>query len=223
MNDKPTSATGLQFTEEMKGYVTFGELDCRRGSRQGKDSGNFLMFHLTLRTDNMDRFLADPTHQMSAHGWVEGEQFGGRLDVGEGVFNLFAQSGDPSRTTMRYRLFFRDGAGNPLTLSGSKDIHDDPGPDLWSDATTLYTRVLRGHVEAGREAEAEVSASGILRIYPQDFARQLTTFRADGPSAAARARALADFGRLFLGELWEQYAGQAHSAAEATETKETAQ
>lgn len=221
MNDTSTGATSLQFTEEMKGYVAFGELDCGQGFRQGKDSGISLMFHLTIGTDDVDRFIADVAHEMSAHGWVECEQLGGRLEVGKGVFNLFAESGNPSRSTMRYRLFFRDGAGNPLTLTGVKDVHDEPGFDLWSDTTTLYMRVLRGHVEADRETDAEVTASGILRIHPRDFARQLTTFRVHGPSAEDRANALADFGRLFLGELWERYAGQAHAAEEGTETSET--
>ncbi len=221
MSDTSTGATSLQFTEEMKGYLTFGELDHKRGFRQGKDSGISLMFHLTIGTDDVDRFVADPTHEMTARGWVECEQLGGRLDVGKGVFNLFAKSGNPYRTTMRYRLFFHDGAGNPLTLTGLKDVHDDPGFDLWSDTTTLYTRVLRGHVEADRDADAEVSASGILHIHPHDFVRQLTTFRVHGPSAEDRAKALAEFGRLFLGGLWEQYAGQVHAAADGTKTRET--
>ena len=46
---------------------------------------------------------------------------------------------DPDRKRMLYRLFFRDGAGNRLTLSGFKVIEDDPGFDAWSDTTTLFT------------------------------------------------------------------------------------
>ena len=42
----------------------------------------------------------------------------------------------------------------------------------------------------------------MLYIRPWDFARQLTTFRAVGPAPAS---ALAAFGRLFLGELWQVY------------------
>ena len=48
---------------------------------------------------------------------------------------------------MLYRLFFRDGAGHPLTLSGHKLIEDNAGFDVWRDTTTLFTRVLRGHVD----------------------------------------------------------------------------
>ncbi len=38
-----------------------------------------------------------------------------------------------------------------------------------------------------------------------DFAHQLTTFRAHGGSFADRARAVEEFGRLFLGKLWRIY------------------
>ncbi|RMF87263.1 MAG: alpha/beta hydrolase, partial [Nitrospinota bacterium] len=102
-------------------------------------------------------------------------------------------------------LFFRDGAGNPYTLSGYKDIHDDPGWDIWSDTTTLYTRIYQGHVEAEGEVEAALYGSGILRIYLTDFLRQLTTFRVEGPTVHDRIAALHRFGRLFLGKLWDVY------------------
>lgn len=205
------AVTSIEFTEEMKGYVTFGEPDYDRGYEEGKRQRTFLMFHLTIEVSDVDRFVADPAHAASAEGWVECEELGGRLPVEEGLFNLFIE-GDPSRTNMRYRLFFRDRAGNPLTLSGFKDIEDDPGFDLWSDTTTLYTRVLRGHVPEEADAEAESVASGIIQIYLLDFAKQLTTFRAYGPTASEQARALGAFGRLFLGKLWDLYAGQAERA-----------
>ena len=72
------------------------------------------------------------------------EALGGELPVEKGVFNLFVDQGDPSLKRMLYRLFFRDGDGRPLTLSGFKVVEDDPGSDLWTDTTTLFTRILRG-------------------------------------------------------------------------------
>ncbi|HEX2043799.1 MAG TPA: GMC oxidoreductase [Acidimicrobiales bacterium] len=203
--------TSLEFTEEMKGYVTFGELDFEQGFRQGKRDGTFCMFHLTISTDDVDRFVADPTHEGTARGWVECEALGGRLPVQKGVFNLFVDTEDPDTTKMLYRLFIADSVGNPLTLTGFKDVHDDPGFDAWSDTSTLYTRILRGHVPPEGDATAEVAASGIINIYLQDFARQLTTFRTQGPSKAAELKALNDFGRLFVGKLWDLYAPHAKS------------
>ena len=46
---------------------------------------------------------------------------------------------------------------------------------------------------------------GILRIHKLDFARQLTTFRAQGATRVAQMRALAKFNRLFAGELLRIY------------------
>ncbi|MDP8993151.1 MAG: GMC family oxidoreductase [Actinomycetota bacterium] len=207
------AVTSLEFTEEMKGYVSMGQSDFGQGYRKGKEDGSFLMFHLTIEVDDVDRFVADPAHLASARGWVECEQLGGRLPVHQGVFNLFVDGADPSVTNMMYRLHLTGDAGEPLTLTGYKDVKDDPGLDLWADTTTLFVRVLRGHVEED-ESGAEVVAAGVLRIYMLDFARQLTTFRVRGPDAATRRKALSDFGSLFLGKLWEIYADKAQSSAE---------
>ena len=43
--------------------------------------------------------------------------------------------------------------------------------------------------------------------------KQLTTFRVEGPDAAGRWSAFADFGRLFAGPLWEVFAPWKRAAA----------
>lgn len=199
----PAPPTALEFTEEMKGYVTFGQLDHEVGYRQGRESGESLMFHLTLKMDDVERFLADQQHACRVVGYVDSRRLGQRRPVDDGEFNLFVESDGPEATQMRYRLLFSDDNGAPLTLQGFKTIRDDPGFDVWSDTTTLYTRILEGHVPPG--GDAEVRAAGILRIHMRDFLRQLTTFRAQGPTLAAEAKAVAAFGRLFVGELWDVY------------------
>jgi cholesterol oxidase len=213
VSGRQPGTVGLKFTEEMKGYVTLGETDFQRGFKQGKEDGTFFMFHLTISTNDVDSFIRDPRHEATAEGWVSCEALGGKLPVQKGIFNLFVDTEDPDLTRMLYRLFFADGAGNPLTLTGFKLVKDDPGMDLWSDTSTLYSRVLRGHVEAEGEPEADVVASGIINIYLTDFARQLTTFRTSGGNANDQARALGAFGKLFLGKLWDIYGGAAKSAA----------
>src|SRR5690606_13485182 len=136
------------------GHVTLGE----PGFRAGADGPHRVscMFHLTITVTDVERFVADPDHEASATGWVECDALGGRLPVQRAVFNLFVDSGEPDRVWMKYRLFFADGAGNPLTFVGFKDVHDDPGIDLWPDTSTLYTRILAGHVEPAGDAEAPV-------------------------------------------------------------------
>src|SRR3712207_5099570 len=187
----------VRFTEEMKGYITFGESDYERGAREGRESGTRLMFHLTIEVGDLDRFAADPRREATAEGWVGCDALGGKLPVEKGVFNLFVDDDDPATKRMLYRLLFRDGAGHPVTLTGHKVVRDDPSADVWSDTTTLYTRVLQGRVNAADERRAQVVAAGIVWISSLDFFKQLTTFRADGPSPTSRIAALARFGALF--------------------------
>lgn len=204
--------TTLAFTEEMKGFVAFGEADHEEGSRKGRESGTSFMFHLTIEVDDVAAFVSDPRHEASARGWIRCDALGGQLAVDRGLFNLFVEAGtgdgegEPPHRRMLYRLFFADGEGRPLTMTGFKVIRDDPGIDVWPDTTTLLVRVLAGHVEEGGDGEAELVAAGKIHIFLLDFARQLTTFRVQGGSVSGRLAALDDFGRLFVGRLWDTYA-----------------
>jgi hypothetical protein len=206
----------VQFTEEMLGHVTFGEADYTRGAAADRPGAGFLKFHLTIVVDDIKRFSVDPQRQAGSFGWVECDALGGRLPVERGVFNLFVDT-EPGVKHMLYRLFFRDGVGHPLTLTGYKLVRDDAGFDVWRDTTTLFTRVLRGHVEAPEDDTAELVAAGVLRIRIRDFAKQLTTFRAGGPGVAAKLGALGRFGWIFLGQLAEAYLfskGRRHGKAQ---------
>ncbi|HEX6595528.1 MAG TPA: hypothetical protein VF045_01230 [Acidimicrobiales bacterium] len=206
--------TTVEFTEEMKGYVTLGETDFRKGFDRGKKDGTYLMFHLTIEAEDIDTFLADPDREAVARGWVRCDALGGKQPVEQGIFNLFVDTEDPDLKRMLYRLYFADGVGHPLTLSGFKLVKDDPGLDLWSDTSTLYTKILAGHVDAAAEPTAEVVAAGIITIHLVDFAQQLTTFRSRDGSLGDRARALERFGKLFLGDLWKVYGGKAKASAQ---------
>ena len=200
--------TTVRFTEEMLGHVTFGEEDFHRGAAPERDGAGALKFHLTIVVDDIERFGSDPLRRAGAHGWVESDALGGRLPVEHGAFNLFVDT-EPGVKRMLYRLYFRDGAGHPLTLSGFKLVQDDAGFDVWKDTTTLFTRVLRGHVDEHAEPGAELVASGVLRIRARDFAKQLTTFRGS-------VNGLLKFGVIFLGQLVEAYlkkGRRAHVAA----------
>lgn len=217
-------ASTLEFTEEMKGHVTLGECDFAEGARRGEDEDTELMFRLTIVLDDVDAFVNDPSHEATASGWIECERLGGRLDVSDGVFNLFVDGDDPGLRRMLYRLWFSDAVGNPLTLVGFKAVRDESGFDVWPDTSTLYVRVLRGHVggwpdiaesaAADAEAAGSVIAAGVIVIRMLDFAQQLTTFRVSGPDTTSRISAMSQFGRLFLGELWEAYGGRAIEAVD---------
>jgi cholesterol oxidase len=201
----PPVPTRVHFTEEMKGYVTFEETDYDSGFRRGKEAGNFLMFHLTISVDNVERFLADPQHEASAVGYVRCPALGEDMPVDKGVFNLFVDHEGRLDKRMIYRLYLNHEKEGPLTLSGFKVIKDDPGYDIWSDTTTLFTHLLRGHVGAEGEDASEVLASGIIHIYHRDFLKQLTTIRVEGPTLAEGNKARLQFGQAFFGPLWDVY------------------
>ncbi|WP_426592298.1 GMC oxidoreductase [Cellulomonas sp. McL0617] len=214
-------ATSVAFTERMTGPFTLGETDPRRGADLARARRDTLTFVLTITAPDIDAFVADPLHRGQAVGFVESNVLGGRLEVEQGWFNLFARpTGTPGRR-MLYRLWLTDAGGTPLTLVGAKDVIDDGGLDAWVDTTTLFTRVVHGHVppppDATPDEVAEVLAdmesveekvpdgtigAGVLVIKPLDLAKQLTTFRTHGPGGA---RALAAFGKLFMGEVWDVY------------------
>jgi hypothetical protein len=197
-----TDAAKVSFTEEMKGHVGFGEDDFARG----REDGNYLMFHLTIEAQDIDAFLEDPRHEAVATGWVRSEALGGQLPVERGWFNLFVDTEQPGDKRMLYRLHFADAVGHPLTLTGYKVIKHDAGFDLWPDTTTLYTRLLRGHVTPGEDEGAETVASGILRVQKLDFLRQLTTFRGSGSTVGRNLGALGRFNVLFADQLRQVYA-----------------
>jgi predicted acylesterase/phospholipase RssA len=201
----PSPVEGIHFTEHMAGFATMGCQDPEEGWRLGADEGNRLRFRLTIEVDDLDQFATQPEHAGTARGWVDFDSLGGRFPVRAGQFNLFIDQEDPGHKRMLYRLHFIDSGGFPLTLLGEKKVQDDPGHDLWADTTTLYTRILRGHVDWPEADLAQTVAAGIMRITPLSFLRQLTTFRARGETVGRRLEALSRFGRLFAGKLWDVY------------------
>lgn len=207
-NPPPRSAadaTRLRFTERMVGTMAFGEDDPQRGARLGAATGTDLDVRLTVGVGGLRRFLADPRHEARLTGWVVSDALGGRLPVESGVFNLFVRDRGTEPRKMLYRVFFRDRAGHVLTLTGEKRVPWLPVGNPWRDTTTLFTRVLRGRVEPGGDADAEVAAAGVIRITPFAFIRQLLTFRASGPGRAGGLRLVVRYWTFFVGTLARVY------------------
>eukprot|EP01030_Chromulinospumella_sphaerica_P005641 gene5641-5519_t len=190
----------------MKGYAGAGQKDFQSGYEAGKGVSSSIAFTLTISIDDVERFIDSPLHQADAAGHLNCGLLGGRVPVERGRFNLFVDSvGDRLRKKMLYRLFVRNRQNEPLTIAGHKDIFDDPGPDLWSDTTTLYVSILRGHVEPADDSKADVVAAGIMHLGALDFMKQMATFRCFAATRSKRWAALERFGRFFLGNLWGVY------------------
>ncbi len=202
MTAEHADPTSLWFNEEMAGFIVLGATDPQCSDLKERSLGDRLSFQLTIHVDDVDRFLSEPEHLARAEGEVAAAFCGGRRPVERGWFNLFAPGNAPDSLEIRYRLWFTDGDNRPRTLVGWKDVHDGPATRLWHDTSTLYTRLLQGHVPPSSDDRAAVDGAGTLHIQPMDIAVTLKSFRAEGPHSVA---ALARFGRFFVGQLWDLY------------------
>jgi cholesterol oxidase len=207
--------TSIHFSEQMTGFLSRDELtDYEKAFRQGQQSGVACSFNLTIRIADIEFFVRDPNEQAAIDGTVDCPMLGGNCDVEKGIFNLLVDAvpGRDDVKYMRYRLFLVAPDSSRYTLSGRKVVKDDGTLHIWRDTTTLFTKILAGHVSEDAEATAKVVACGILHLHPMEFAKLLTTMGADGPSFAARIEALEQFGKLFLGTLWDIYGPKSHQA-----------
>jgi predicted acylesterase/phospholipase RssA len=201
----PRIKTSIRFTEQMKGFAAASESDAEKGHKKGKDAGTKLDVKLTILIDDVDQFVTDPAHTASIKGTITSPLIGGTQLVEQGTFNLFVHDTDPRKKQMRYRLLCREAGGAVATLAGVKFVENDVGLDALRDTTTLFVRLFEGDVSEEAETGATILGAGIVRIEFLDFLQQMTTFRAEGPSIAAEIQALARFGALFLGKLWDVY------------------
>jgi hypothetical protein len=201
--------TALRFHDRMDGFISTQEGDYNQARVDGARAGRRCAFDVEISIDDVDAFLDDPAHVARVQGHVDCPELGGRLAVDDGTFNLFKADGERT-ARMHYRLFLRDGDGRELTLSGFKVLADDPGFDIWTDTTTLFTRFLAGRVDEAAEQAggSQAVATGILRISFARFLELLGSIRTEGPSRGRREAAVARFGLLFGGELWRVYGGR---------------
>ena len=92
---------------------------------------------------------------------------------------------------MWYRLQFDSALGQPRTLIGWKNVWHGALTRIWPDTSTLYFRLLAGHVAPEEDDEARILAAGTLHLrHPAPSSRQLTTIRVGGPHCAGRAGAV---------------------------------
>jgi hypothetical protein len=186
--------SAVVFHERLSGWIDFDELSYNQALARGRELGNSCSQELTIRVEDIEAFLADPDHAASAEGVVFCDALGGELAVERGWFNLFVIEQSALHRRVLYRLFLRDGAGRPLTLSGFKDILHGPNFDVWEQTSRLLVRILRGHVAEDPDGDELTIATGILHISRLGLMRMITTFRGG-------LRSLAEFDRFFVKSL----------------------
>lgn len=184
----PTVRPGLEFTETMRG--TLASQPCE--------------FTVTIVSDDLDLLLTKEQHAARIIGTVTASALSPQPLNARGTFNLLVHDPDLVNTRlMRYRMTLAAEEGTEFFFDGTKVIHDGPGFDLWKDTTTLFVTVYEGSDERGI-----VIGTGVLHIYPVDFAKQLSTIRVlNAATAEQRLNGKAQFTRFFAGSLAEVYAG----------------
>jgi cholesterol oxidase len=191
----------------MKGYFDPSHVppdDYLGAEKAGQRNNCHVDFTLTITFSDLDAALADKAHAGIANGVVHVDGFTGSngAPVTNGVFNLFIDAGQINERRMLYALPFTGADGKPYLLDGFKDVKDHGGFDVWAATSTLYTVIRTGH-----ERTSAVVATGIMHILIPDFMHQLTTFQVSGTNdPAKKAAAVARFGHLFMGTLWDVFA-----------------
>ena len=191
---------GLSFREIMAGGFALGATDPEDGRRQGERAGTELAMHATVSIADLDRFFAEPMHTGSLSGTIDFPPLGLAIPAPTGIFNLFSPGDQPKLKLMVYELGFTQG-GKSYYLAGRKEVRNDPGFDLWTDTTTLFTRL-----HEGTDATGAVVGAGTLSLGVAALIRMLGTVQIlNAATPAQKAAALARFGQFFLGELWDSY------------------
>ena len=192
---------GVRFRESMSGEFSLGTDDAKEGADRGKANNTEFTIHATVDIKDVEAFIRDPEHAGVLTGRVDFTPFGKDFLGYNGAFKLFFPADDPDTKLIIYELTF-DHDGKAYRFSGKKEVRDDPGFDLLSDATTLYAMLHKGPDKSG-----PVIGAGVLKLSFGQLAGMVKTITATNASGVKeKARVLSRFGTFFLGELWEKYA-----------------
>lgn len=193
-------SVGISFREVMSGGFALGATDPGDGQRRGQNEGSEMTLHASIDIQDLDRFIADPSHPGGLTGTLDFTPFGDGLQATAGVFNFFSPTDDPKTKLMVYEMGFQHG-GKGYYLAGQKNVRQDPVTDLWKATTTLYS-----HLHEGMDKSGPVAGAGILTLGVKQLIQLMATMRAPGAADFTEtSEAMARFGRFFLGELWETY------------------
>ena len=191
---------GVSFRETMTGGFALGETDPRTGEAKGDAAGTKLAIHCDIDIPDVYDFMADPQHYAAMRGRVDFPPLGMSIPASHGIFNLFSPSRNPKLKYMVYELGFEHG-GQPYYLAGKKEVRDDPGFDTWVDITTCFMRLHQSVDQSG-----PVVGAGVIYIGRAQLISLIPTIRATNTSSSAESlKVLAEFGRFFMGEVWDTY------------------
>lgn len=191
---------GVSFRETMKGGFAMGETDPRTGEEKGDAAGTPLAIHCEIDIPDVYRFIGDPQHYAAMRGHIDFAPLGMNIPAQTGIFNLFSPSDNQNLKHMVYELSFKLG-GQQYYLAGKKNVQDDPGLDMWTDITTCFTRLHSGTDQTG-----PVVGAGVIYIKREQLLNLIPTIHATNTQSNEESlKVLADFGKFFMGSIWETY------------------
>jgi len=209
----PDAGTSLWFSERLTGFIStdpdpvadpMAEPDrslYEDAEQDGRDEGSRCSVVVTILSPDIDGMVKDPDEEAELMGTVSIPALDPEpMTVERGHFNLLLPIEDKRpHKEMRYRMPLVTRRRRRLFFEGHKVVRDEPGIDVWSDTTTLYSTVHEG------DEDGPVVARGIVRIGLPDFTRLLSTLETRDPLGDGDPRAAAKFGELFAGGLWQTY------------------
>ncbi|EPG73584.1 GMC oxidoreductase [Leptospira fainei serovar Hurstbridge str. BUT 6] len=207
--DSNSDVPGIEFTESMKGFYSAQTDNQERGFEIGKNDGTAFEFELTIRSENVDEMIRNPSHKAGLIGTVKAPKLSVKaLTVTNGEFELFIERKDRIETrNMVYKMIMHSVEGKSYRFKGEKWIQNDGLINLWRDTTTLYITIYDGPSEMD-----SVLGVGILHILPEDFAKQMTTMNViNSKGFLQKTDALIKFGKFFAGALYDVYGRLASS------------
>lgn len=191
---------GIAFRETMSGGFSLGAEDPIEGKKAGDLNHSTLSMHASIAIRDLNRFIADPDHLGEITGRIDFTPWGTDISAKTGVFNLFSPTDKPDTKYMVYEMGF-EVDGTDYYLAGHKNVHNDPGFDLWADTTTLFTTLHQSTDKSG-----PIIGAGVLSLGVTDLARLVSTTRVTGEgSPIQKSEAISEFGVFFAGELWDLY------------------
>jgi pimeloyl-ACP methyl ester carboxylesterase len=206
-------SAALRFCEDMRGYVSFGDLTHRSGYERGREDGTRLRLKLRIVVDDVDRFIAGPERRAVLRGSVQFDELGGSFEIQRGQLRLLPGRADAQlQGRMYYCVGVRIDKDQWLTVRGVKTLKRDRGSDSWADLTSLHTRVLHGPPRLDRtedqvypdEAGATI-ATGIVRVTLPGLAASLATFRPKARDRITGGLAVARFCAAIVGGVGDVY------------------
>jgi hypothetical protein len=185
----------------MTGGFSLGETEPKAGEAAGNAAETNLSLHCEIDIHDVYGFMADPQHATPITARIDFAPLGMNIPGSQAIFKLFTPGESPDVKYFIYEVAFEHD-GRPYYLAGKKVVHDDPGFDMWADITTLFTQLHSGSDKSG-----PVVGAGIIYIKREQLMNMIPTFRATHTSSALESvKVLGDFGRFFMGEIWDSYA-----------------